>query len=72
MKIDLNAVKRNLEMLKCSDHNEKAKISTSNDNISFSCCCDKFKKKLELKTKELLQIESRKMIENEMKKLFKK
>ena len=72
MKIDLNAVKRNLEMLKCLEHNENPKISTSNDNISFSCCCDTFKQKIELKSKELLQIESRKMIENEMKKIFKK
>jgi len=72
MKIDLNAIKRKLEVLKCSEHNEKPKVSTLNSSISFSCCCDSFKKKLELKTKECFQIEPKKMIENEMKKLFKK
>ena len=46
MKISLASVKRRLELRTCPDHNQKPKVTLQDDQLQFTCCCDKFKTSL--------------------------
>lgn len=39
----LEPVKKEIESMRCSEHNEYAKATIQNDSIRLSTCCEKFK-----------------------------
>lgn len=65
--MDLRKIARNLEKERCSKHNEKPTATPKRDSIDITCCCDKFKAKLN----EKIRLEFAKQAKDEILKSFK-
>jgi hypothetical protein len=65
--MDLRKIARNLEIERCSKHNENPKAKPKRDSIEISCCCEEFKAKLTKK----MQSEITKQVNEDIKKALK-
>ena len=69
--IDMNLIKQKLEVICCPKCNKYPSVEVINDSFKINCCCDDFKNELsEIAENEAAQ-QSKKHIEEQMKRMFK-
>ena len=69
-KIDLHAIKRELDKMICPVHKKHAEITVKNDSFEITCCCDSFHESIDKKTSKLITENTKKIISDTMNNLF--
>jgi hypothetical protein len=69
--VNMNAIKRKLERMRCSKCNESPSITIFGNSFKISCCCDDFKRILNQVAESELAAQTKKNIEEQMKRIFK-
>lgn len=65
--MNLSPLKTQLERLTCNEHGTHPKVTLIKDGFNIECCCDNFKRKLNIEAQNLYG----EMIKDEFKKAFK-
>ena len=70
--VDLKAIKRKLEAMRCPSCNENPTITiVGKDKFNISCCCDPFKRTLTQKAKDIMADQAKRSIEDQLRNIFK-
>lgn len=56
------SIKSKINGMRCIEHNKKIEVKTTGSKLSFSCCCDSFKKNIS----KVIEIATKDYIENEL------
>ena len=70
--IDMYSVKRKLESKVCPTHNERATVSVMGDKINLKCCCNSFQNSLSSLAQQEIAAQSKKYVEDQLRKAFKR
>ena len=70
-KIDLRAIKRELDKMICPAHKKHAEITVKNEGFEITCCCcDSFHESIDKKAFKLIDENTKKIISDTMNNLF--
>jgi hypothetical protein len=72
MNINLENIKRQVELMTCAIHSQKATFEITADEFRVITCCDDFNNDVMTKTNELIEVEIKKTTDNELNEIFKK
>lgn len=70
--IDYNAIKRKIESEICLKHNTRPKFTKTHNGFKIDSCCEVFSSRLREKAKTMIAEQTKKMLQEMMKKAFKK
>ena len=72
LRINYDSVKNLNRTMICSEHRERPNIKVIGDKITADCCCDKFKKRVELAITKEVENSAVKSVDKELKKMLDK